>query len=183
MKKIILFLLIGTFAFGLRAQSEDGAQSAEIKWMSFEEAVEASKSQSKKFFIDVYTDWCGWCKRMDKDTYTHPIIVELINEYYWPVKLDAEMKETVKVFGQEFVNEFPDKRRNPHQLAIALLNGKMSYPSVVYLDEKGNMIKAIPGYQKPDGMEPILNFFAEDAHLKEGADLNTYQKKFVSKLK
>ena len=37
----------------------------QVNWMSFEEAVERSKEEKKKIFIDVYTDWCGWCKHID----------------------------------------------------------------------------------------------------------------------
>ncbi|MEX2379415.1 MAG: DUF255 domain-containing protein [Vicingaceae bacterium] len=179
MKKIFLIILISSFALSAFAQEKN--EEAKIEWMSFEEAIEANATDQKKFFIDVYTDWCGWCKRMDATTFQNKAIIELLNESYHPVKLDAEMKDTVRLGKDVFVNEKPNQKRNPHQLAIALLNGKLSYPSVVFLDEQGNMIQPLAGYQKAEGLEPILSFFAEDRHLEEGADFEKYLKNYKSK--
>jgi len=52
---------------------------AKINWMSFEEAYELNKTQPKKIFIDMWTYWCGWCKRMDATTFTNPVVVEYMN--------------------------------------------------------------------------------------------------------
>lgn len=179
MKKIFLSILISSFT--LTVFSQDKNKEAKIEWMSFEEAVEANSENQKKFFIDVYTDWCGWCKRMDATTFQNKAIIELLNENYHAVKLDAEMTDTVRLGEEIFVNEKPNQKRNPHQLAIALLNGKLSYPSVVFLDEKGNMIQPLAGYQKAESLEPILTFFAEDKHLEENADFEKYLKNYKNK--
>ena len=111
------------------------AQKDSIEWLSFEEAVKRNEKEPKKFIVDVYTDWCGWCKKMDANTFTNPVIIKYINENYWAVKLNAERKDTVVLGQQTFINENLTQRRGPHQLAVALLNGKMTYPSIVYLDE------------------------------------------------
>lgn len=152
----------------------------EIQWMSFEEAVEKNKTEPKKFIIDVWTSWCGWCKKMDASTFKNPVIVELINENYHPVKLDAERTDSVLVNGQWFINEFPERRRNPHQLAISLLQGKLSYPSIVYLDENVNMLQPIAGYQDAKSIEPILRFFADDSY--KNTSWQEFQKNFKSQL-
>ncbi len=139
-------------------------KSEKIEWMSFEEAVKKNETEPKKFIIDVWTTWCGWCKKMDATTFTNPQIVEYINENYHAVKLNAERKDTVIIGGKTFINENPNGRRSPHQLAISLLNGKMSYPSIVYLDENVNMLQPLAGYQDAKSIEPILHFFGENAY-------------------
>jgi len=73
-------------------------------------------------------------------------------------------------------------RRPSHQLAIALLQGQMSYPSIAYMDELNRLITIVPGYLKPEGIEPILRFFAEDIY-KTGKTFQEYQKTFVSSIK
>jgi thioredoxin-related protein len=142
-------------------------ESAKIKWYSIEEAVELNKKKKKKFFVDLYTDWCGWCKKMDANTFTDPVIAAYMNEHYWPVKFDAESSEPVTVNGQEFVNPNPGGRRSSHQLAIALLNGKMSYPSFAFLDQEVKLITVLPGYNPPEKLEPVLHFIVDEAYKNE----------------
>ncbi|MEE1203555.1 MAG: DUF255 domain-containing protein, partial [Bacteroidales bacterium] len=77
----------------------------EIKWLSIEEAQEkaiADSSNAKKYFVDCYTDWCGWCKRMDKDTFTDTLIAKLINHYFYPVKFNAEQSQDVTFNGKVY---------------------------------------------------------------------------------
>ena len=135
-----------------------------IHWYTFQEAVELNKKNPKKFFIDVYTDWCGWCKKMDASTFTHPVIMKNMNKYYYAIKLNAEMKDTIVFQNHTFVNPQPTVQRSVHELAGALLNGQMGYPTAVYLDEKYNMLGPVAGYQTPDALEPILIFFGENKH-------------------
>ena len=66
--------------------------------------------------------------------------------------------------------------RSPHQLAVALLKGKMSYPSVAYMDENNNLITTVPGYYKPRDIEPILKYFVNDVYKKQSFD--KYKKNF-----
>lgn len=155
----LLIIFIGSSAF-IKDDNQEKTESP-VNWMSFEEAVEKSKTEKKKIFIDVYTDWCGWCKVMDKNTFSQEDIAKYLNENYYPVKLDAEQKEDIEFRGQTF-KYVPSGRRGYHQLAAALLNNKLSYPTVVFLDEEFNMIQPLAGYQKPEQFEPIIKFIGGD---------------------
>ncbi len=132
-----------------------------VKWMSFAEAVEKSKTEKRKIFIDVYTDWCGWCKVMDKNTFSEPNIAKILNEDFYPVKFDAEQREDVVFRGTTF-KFIPSGNKGYHQLAAALLNNKLSYPTVVFLDEEFAMIQPLSGYQKPEDFHKIIQFIGED---------------------
>ncbi|HAN17427.1 MAG: hypothetical protein A2X13_09095 [Bacteroidetes bacterium GWC2_33_15] len=144
------------------------AQETAVKWYSIEEALELNKTTHKKIFIDVYTDWCGWCKKMETTTFTHPVIAKILNEDYYAVRFNAESNDTIYFSGQKFINE--GGNRKPHQLAIALLQGKMSYPSIAYMNENNQLLTAVPGYYAPDGLEPILKYFAMDAFKTQSFD-------------
>lgn len=154
-------------------------EKAKVNWVSFTEAVELNKKEPRKIFIDVYTTWCGPCKMMDANTFTDPVIIEYLNKYYYPVKLNAEMTDTVVFNNVTFVNPNPGQTRSPHQLASSLLNGKMMYPTTVYLDEEFKMLGPVPGYLKPADIEPILVFYGENNHKKTTWDefVKTYQAK------
>lgn len=171
-KRQISLLLLLLFIFPFLALSQEEKTEKEkkqgkevkIKWYSFEEAYNLNKKKPRKIFIDVYTDWCGWCKKMDAETFTNPVIAAYMNKQFYCVKLNAEMKDTLEIDGVKFVN--PGKGRSTHQLANELLKGKMSYPSYVFLNEKSQWLTVIPGYQTPADFEPVIHYFGEDAYLK-----------------
>jgi thioredoxin-related protein len=132
-----------------------------VNWLTFEEAVAKSKTEKRKIFIDVYTDWCGWCKVMDKNTFNEPLIAKILNEQFYPVKFDAEQKEDVQFDGKTF-KFMPYGNKGSHQLAMALLNNQMAYPTVVFLDEEFRMIQPLQGYQKAPEFHKIIQFIGFD---------------------
>tara|TARA_B100001109_G_scaffold255564_1_gene259250 strand:- start:678 stop:1220 length:543 start_codon:yes stop_codon:yes gene_type:complete len=178
MNKILTIAFFLVLSHTISAQEETG-NSQQIEWLSFTEAVEANKTEPKKFLIDVYTSWCGWCKKMDNTTFKDPEVVAYVKEHYHAVKLNAERKDTVYLNEQIFVNEKPNGRRHPHQLAISLMQGKMSYPTIVYLDESGNMLQPIPGFQSKENILPILYFFGENAY--RNGSWEDFQKEFTKR--
>ncbi len=168
--KIIFFLFL--IAFGFNANSQ------EIQWVSFEEAVELSKKEPRKLLIDLYTDWCGWCKRMDRDTYSQPEIIKAINENFYAIKFNAEQPEPVEFAGHTF-KFVASGRRGVHELAAALTQNKLSYPTTVFMDEQTRIIQPIAGYMGPDRFLPILTYIGED-HFKN-VKWEEYQKSIASK--
>jgi thioredoxin-related protein len=174
---VIIFVLSAFFCSKITfSQNED----EKIKWYSFEEAVKLNKENPKKLFVDVYTDWCGWCKKMDATTFSNPVIIKYMNENYYPVKFDAESIEPITFNGQEFVNNNPNGRRSSHELANTLLRGKMSYPSYVFLNEKNELITVVSGYLLAEKLEPILHYFGEDAYLSK--EWPVFQKTFKGEI-
>jgi len=176
MKRLLVITLLLTLVYTLSGF----AQKAEVEWYTIEEALELNQKAPRKIFIDVYTDWCGWCKKMEANTFTHPTIAKMLNEDYYAVRFDAETTDTISFAGQQFINE-GQRSRSPHQLAVALLQGKMSYPSIAYLNEDNQLLTAVPGYYTPDKLEPILVFFAEDAFKTESFE--DFSKDFTGQVK
>ena len=157
MRKFALLLLLSLAAI-TNAQEK-------IEWMSMEEAYALTLTEStpKKIFIDVYTDWCGWCKRMDKATFQNPEVAAYMNAHYYNVKFDAEQKESIEMLGNTF--EFvPQGSRGYHELAAALLNGKMSYPTVVFMNHKFEMLSPVPGYQEAPQFLKVATFFGDNIY-------------------
>ena len=135
MKRILIlfaFLTIGTLA---KAQ-----ESAKIKWHSFEEAVALNQKDPKMLIVDVYTDWCGWCKKMDKETFTDATVIEYINKNFYAVKMDAENSQKKFEFkGQEYTEE-----------SMARAMRVSSYPNFVIIDAALENITQLPGYRTPE---------------------------------
>ncbi len=142
-------------------------KKSKIKWYDLEEALKLNKKKPKKIFIDMYTDWCGWCKKMDQSTFADPVIVKYMNEHYYPVKFNAETNDTVMFNNKVYVNPNPTGKRSSHKLAVALMQGRMSFPSYVFMNEGQQVITIVPGYRKSPEFETIMHYIAEDAYQKE----------------
>lgn len=168
MKKVIvagLLLTVAAWLMSFRPATQPPA--APLKWYTWEEAVELSKATPKKMFVDVYTDWCGWCKRMDKSTFSDPAVAAYLAEHFYPVKLNAEQRADIQFAGETFkFVENEGGRGGVHTLAYSLLDGKLGYPAMVYLNEKFERIMISPGYKEAPDMLKELKFAAEEQYTK-----------------
>lgn len=172
----VVMVLVAYVAMGFKRPD---APLSEINWLTFEEMQAAQTKAPKLVFIDIYTEWCGWCKKMDKETFTNQQIVEYLNENFYAVKFDAETRGKIKFNGKEY-KYVSSGSRGYNELANSLLSGKMSYPSTVYLDEKLNILTAVPGYLTPTTLDGILTFFNEDFYLNTKWD--EFEKNYKSRI-
>lgn len=179
--KVVLIFLMNFTPTLIFAQSSY-EEIKNINWLTFEKAIELNKNYpKKKILIDVYTDWCGWCKKMDITTFSNSEIIKFINTNFHAVKLNAEAKDTIIVDGKPFYNLNPNSNRSTHQLAEILLNNKMSYPSYVFLDELARPIFVVPGYMDAVKFEPILHYVSENMYYK--LPWEAFQKQFKGTIK
>ncbi|NRA94194.1 MAG: thioredoxin fold domain-containing protein [Psychroserpens sp.] len=178
MKKItVLFVLALLTSFSSMAQLQ------EINWITLEKALELQKTNPKKIMMDVYTNWCGPCKMLDKNTFQNKDVVEYVNQNYYAVKFNAEGNSTVNYDGRTFTNpnfkpELAQRRNGVHDLTRYL---KVSaYPTIVFFDEEANVISPIRGYQQPQQIELYLKLFKGDDYksMTTQEDFNAYYEAF-----
>jgi thioredoxin-related protein len=165
-KHMFLALLAGIALCSLAAfqKNTPTPPASNLKWYTWEEAVALNKTKPKKIFVDVYTDWCGWCKRMDKSTFVDEKVAAYLAANYYPVKLNAEQKGEIQFNGETFKFVETGNGKGIHTLAYALLDGKMSYPSMVYLNENYERIMISPGYKEAQDMLKELKFASEEKY-------------------
>jgi thioredoxin-related protein len=148
-----------------------------VKWYTVEQADSLNTKTPRPWLIDVYTGWCGWCVRMMQTTFSNAGIAKYINDNFYPVRFDAESHDTIRFRGKKYFNQNPDPK-STHQLSQYFLGGRMSYPTIVYIDRKGQ-INPVPGYMTPKQIEPILIFFAEDVN--STANFDDFERYFETK--
>lgn len=154
---ILCFLVFVTMGvMGLNAQTS--TEKPTINWVSFEELDKLHDETPKPVFIDIYTNWCGWCKRLDKTTFVDESLVKYMNENYYAVKFNAENPVDITFGGQKFPF-VPNGKRGYSELAYKFMNGKMSYPTLVFLNENLEVLQPVPGYLDAINLEAILTFF------------------------
>ncbi len=156
MRKVILFLSSVLLLFA--ATSFTSETKEKVQWLTVAELQAAYSKNPKPILIDVYTSWCGWCKVMDRETYSKDKVAAYINEHYYAVKLDAEIKETLEWNGKQYAFNAPYKSND---LAIYLLGGQMSFPTTVFLPTLDAQPAPLPGYLKPNEIEAPLKFFGD----------------------
>jgi thioredoxin-related protein len=135
----------------LLAPESYGGDKNKLKWMAFDEGMAEAQRTGKKVMIDVYTDWCGWCKRMDKDTYADNGVADYLNKKYVAIKLDAESGTALRYRGKSYTEQ---------ELAAAF--GISGYPSIIFLGHDGEPITVYPGYADADKFKVVLAYIAED---------------------
>lgn len=179
MKKAILLLTV-LMTVSITAQ--------EINWVTLEQAVELQKKTPKKIMMDVYTSWCGPCKMLDKNTFHNADVVKYVNDNYYAVKFNGEGNEVVTFNGNTYSNPNYNpanaKRRNSaHQLTGYFRIS--AYPTIVFLDEKAELIFPLKGYKTPPQLELYLKMFGEDEHteLDTQEKFNEYYKSFKPEFK
>lgn len=164
--RILFYFLFFTVFFHARAQNG-------LQWMNIEEAEAACKKKPRKIFVDVYTDWCGWCKKMDQSTFRDSLVKKYAAEKFYAVKLNAESRENI-IFRDK-VFRFNESMR-AHDLAVMFLSGELSYPGIVFLDEKLQPIQTVGGFSDPARFNMMLHYFGENAYKKK--NMNDYSQAF-----
>ena len=159
MQKILVFL-IASFVF-LAFVSFISPKKEKIEWLTVEELQTAYHKNPKPILVDVYTGWCGWCKVMDRETYSMDKVAAYINEHYYALKFDAERKDSVLWDGKKYGYD-PANRAN--ELAAYFTYGRMSYPTTVFLTALNARPAPMAGYLKPGELEPLVKFFGDGAY-------------------
>lgn len=138
----------------------------------FDAALKTAKKENKRVIVDVYTDWCGWCKKMDADVYAKKKIKELVEDNFVFVKLNAEGGGKIKYRGKDYAES-----------ELASYFQVTGYPTTVFLEPNGKVIEYkydnvkmnnLPGYYKLSDFRKILEYISDGSY--EDTDLSTIVK-------
>ncbi len=130
----------------------------QINWLSMEDMQLAYKKDPRPLLVDLYTNWCGWCKEMDRTTYKNAKVAAYVNQHYYAVRFDAESKNEV-IFNNKLYTY--NKEMKANELAMHLSFGQMEYPTTIFLTSPEGSPAPLPGYLKPKEIEAPLKYFAE----------------------
>ncbi|MCX6142019.1 MAG: thioredoxin family protein [Ignavibacteriales bacterium] len=150
---VVALVGVGLAMFSCSKKDQRGMDSSSggIQWHSYNDGVALARTQNKKLLIDVYTDWCGWCKKMDSDVYTNENIRTLLASNFVAVKLNAESSNNVTV-GTDQLDE----------ASLARAMGVSGYPTTVFLDSGAGPITKVAGYMEAKEFATVLRFIGED---------------------
>jgi thioredoxin-related protein len=126
-----------------------------IEWVEFGTALDRAATEDKHIIIDFYTDWCGWCKVMDRKTYTDPRVMSLLHEGFVVSKVNAESSKRFRVgdrmmSGRELAREYRVQ----------------SFPMTWFLKPDGSPLANIPGYIDANRFVRALEYVQERSYEK-----------------
>jgi len=147
-------------------------RSEAISWMTVDEAGEKLKEAKKPVIVDLYTTWCGWCKQMDKKTYSNKQVAAYLQDKFYTVKMDAETHATVNWLGKAYA--FSPKYR-VNEFAMYLTRGQLEFPTTIIIPP-GEEPQAVPGYLEPKDLELLVKYFGDGVYRSKSFD--AYQKSF-----
>lgn len=158
MKRLALASMICLFF--ITCKNKEGGASYEtnpnaITWLDVERADGLKNEEGKGYFIDVYTEWCGWCKVMDRNTFTDPQVIQVMNEKYHNIKFDAELRDKVSFDGKAYQWQ-AGGRNGINTLALEWLKGDLSFPSYVILDADKNPVNIYKGYMDAESFLQLI---------------------------
>ena len=151
MRKLMLMLAFVAISWGVTYGQETA--EGKVKWYTIKEALELQKKEPRKIMIDVYTDWCGWCKRMDKDVYPDPKVQAELTKYFTAAKLNAESTEA-RTFNGGLITE--------QQMASHW--GVTGYPTIIFLAPNGDVVQRLPGYVPVTEFPLVLRYVGSGAY-------------------
>lgn len=154
--RILTILLIAIIFMGLTLNIQD---KKALKWHSFSEGLKIAMAENKKVLIDVYTDWCEWCKKMDDEVYTDSKVVNYLSSKFVLIKLNAESEAKHTFEGREY-----------SEMELAYIFGVEGFPTTIFIREDMQPITAVPGYFPADVFMKILTFIGDDYYLKMNFD-------------
>lgn len=126
-------------------------------WLSLADVQNRQLVAPRPILVDVYTDWCVYCKAMDRQTWRNKNVQTYMESHFYPIKFNAEQKDTVHWEGKAYIYQ---PRYKVHMLASAWLQGNMVYPSTVVIPPAGEPI-ILTGYVSVSELEPVLKYFGE----------------------
>jgi thioredoxin-related protein len=153
-----LAIIILMIAVASRPAPQTKDKKEKIEWLTIPEAQEKYAKEKRPIIVDLYTDWCGWCKVMDRKTYTNKNLISYVSQKFYAVKLDAETRKEIEFNGKTY--KFNADART-HELAIYLSGGQLEYPTTVIIPTDGTEPKAIAGYLEVKDIEPIFKYFGD----------------------
>jgi thioredoxin-related protein len=153
---LALALLLVPFAGSLQAEpaAKTGATAAAkaVKWVPLESGVKNLASSKRYLFVSVYTDWCGYCKKLNAVTFkSAPVIAEL-DKNFESVRLNAESEALVTWKGKKMSSK-----------ALADHWGVEGFPTLLFLNRRGEIVGSFSSYVEPELMVKLLTYISSGA--------------------
>lgn len=180
MRSILILAAAVLFAFSFKTPENQTKTNtpviSQVKWLQWDEAIEKSTLEKKKFFIHMYSSDCEWSKHMDETTFQDEEIVQYLNSNFYPIKMDIKSQESIK-FNDQVYKSTKEGDVTYHELVLAITNGDLTTPAFAFLDEDKKLIQSLQGYKNTESFEKIMTYIGGN-HFKK-KPWTSYQSEYI----
>ena len=157
--KKLLFLFIFSGCFTIYAQESKVKEVLNI--FTFEEVEELHQKKPKPILIFIYTDWCKICFGMKKTTFKNKKVIQLLNEKFYFIKLNAEEKQNITFLGKIFTFKPTGTNTGMHELAVELgtIKKTITYPTTIILNTLFEIDAQLTGLYNANKMIRIMTTY------------------------
>lgn len=152
----VMVFVLTVLALGFNVSNSMGGSGGgktaggRVEWVTFTEGFALAAKENKLLVIDFYTDWCHWCKVMDKETYGSQVVVDYGKDKVIFAKINAETEEKVKYKGAHYSGR-----------ELAQIFGVSGFPMTAFVNAKGELITSVPGFIPAETFQRFLKYLAE----------------------
>ncbi len=147
--------VIALFLLAVSGSAEKVQAQENIRWHSMQQAQKLAKKQDKKVLIYAEASWCMYCEEMNKEVFPQPQVIDSLNSYFYPVKIDIESEEKIVFNGEKMT-----------QKQFALNHRVRATPTIFFLNSSGKILGAQPGFIPVDTFSRLLGFVGSDSYQK-----------------
>ncbi len=152
---LILLIFYGVMRYNQPLEEKNEQNLFTINWLPYHEGLAKAAQEDKYILIDFYTDWCGYCEKMDRETYSQKEVIESLAKNFIAVKINSESENKILDEGKEITEK-----------ELALKYQVNSYPTIWFLDSKYNKIAPLPGFIPAKQFTWVLNYIGEEWYKK-----------------
>lgn len=168
---IVLVLAATPVIAQIDGEAGTGVLPPPVQWQGFDTALEQARSEDKHIMVTVYTDVCGYCKKLDRVTFTDPAVREVLDDAYVSAKVKADSGKRLKVQSQ-IVDDGSRQLLQYHTVDDPTLSGSdlrsqwmlRGVPGIIFLNPEGRVITIVNGYKSPADMHNMLTFVKDDLY-------------------
>jgi len=172
--RILAFFALMVSVLGSYAQETQPV----LQWYSWSEGTAKAAKENKKILLYVYTATCGWCRKMENETFQNAKVAALARTDFVPVKLNAADNSELEFKGKTYRFVHSSGQRGYNALAAKMLDGRLSFPSIVFLDEAQDILQSFAGYKPVEEFLPIAVYYGGDYF--KTMPWSAFQKKYES---
>jgi thioredoxin-related protein len=148
---VLIITSVSGFASGL-SQSKQDIPNVELKWLTYDQALKKSEIENIPTLIYFYSNNCGWCRKLEDETFSNEQVKNLLNEDFAIVKINSSSSKMIMNEGKEI---------SERQLSQKIYQVNAN-PTIWFLNSNGERIAPLPGYAPAEDFIIVLRYIKGD---------------------